>query len=256
MSKLDLDPVLVARARELARRAGQPVVDLARSHTTVSVERAVLRLAGVTGADPDGIPWVNRLVDAVAADVGLGHGVAVPVFDALVREGSTDVTLLAQKAAAGSVRFAQPTGRAATAARSAARKAVGAGIRRIDRRRAERDRLVKRHGDPAQRPWIYLIVATGDIYEDIPQAQAAARAGADVIAVIRSTGQSLLDYVPEGATREGFAGTYATQENFRLMRAALDESSKEVGRYVRLTNYASGCACRRWRPWRASNDST
>ena len=52
-------------------------------------------------------------------------------------------------------------------------------------------------------PWIYLIVATGDIYEDIPQAQAAAREGADVIAVIRSTGQSLLDYVPEGATREG-----------------------------------------------------
>ena len=46
--------------------------------------------------------------------------------------------------------------------------------------------------------------------------------------------------MPEGATREGYAGTYATQENFRLMRAALDETSKELGRYVRLTNYASG----------------
>ncbi|WP_406044640.1 lysine 5,6-aminomutase subunit alpha [Micromonospora sp. NBC_00898] len=238
--KLELDPALVARARELARRAGQPVVDLARSHTTVSVERAVLRLAGVTGADPDGIPWVNRLVDAVVADTGLGNGVAASVFDALAREDISDVTLLAQKAAAGSVRFQQPTGKAAKAARKAARRAVGAGIRQIDRRRAERDRLVKRYGDPRQRPWIYLIVATGDIYEDIPQAQAAARAGADVIAVIRSTGQSLLDYVPEGATREGFAGTYATQENFRLMRAALDSSSKELGRYVRLTNYASG----------------
>ena len=96
------------------------------------------------------------------------------------------------------------------------------------------------HGDPPRRPWIYLIVATGDIHEDIPQAQAAARAGADVIAVIRSTGQSLLDYVPEGATRTGYAGTYATQENFRLMRAALDDVSAELGRYVRLTNYASG----------------
>ena len=114
------------------------------------------------------------------------------------------------------------------------------GIRTIDQQRANRDRLIKRHGDPQQRPWIYLIVATGDIYEDIPQAQAAAREGADVIAVIRSTGQSLLDYVPEGATREGYAGTYATQENFRLMRAALDETSKELGRYIRLTNYASG----------------
>ncbi|MEU4622608.1 lysine 5,6-aminomutase subunit alpha [Actinoplanes sp. NPDC023801] len=236
--KLDLDATVVARARALAARAGQPVVDLARSHTTVSVERAVLRLAGVTGADPDGIPWVNRLVDAVRADVGLGHGVAVPVFHAMETTGVEDITVLAQKAAAGSVRFTMPDRPAK--ARQRARRATAAGLRAIDRRRAERDRLIKRLGDPKQRPWIYLIVATGDIYEDIPQAQAAARAGADVIAVIRSTGQSLLDYVPEGATREGFAGTYATQENFRLMRAALDETSKEVGRYVRLTNYASG----------------
>jgi beta-lysine 5,6-aminomutase alpha subunit len=117
---------------------------------------------------------------------------------------------------------------------------VGAGIKLVDARRRERERLVRRWGDPDHKPWIYLIVATGDIYEDIPQAQAAARAGADVIAVIRSTGQSLLDYVPEGATRTGYAGTYATQENFRLMRAALDDVSAEVGRYVRLTNYASG----------------
>ena len=236
--KLDLDPATVRRARRLAARAGKPVVELARTHTTVSVERAVLRLAGITGADPDGIPWVNRLVDAVAADVGLGHGVALPVYDALARTGVEDVTLLAQKAAAGSVHFEVPA-RPAAATR-AARRAVGAGLRRVDRRRAERDRLIRRHGDPEQRPWIYLIVATGDIYEDIPQAQAAAREGADVIAVIRSTGQSLLDYVPEGATREGFAGTYATRENFALMRAALDDVSCELGRYIRLTNYASG----------------
>jgi beta-lysine 5,6-aminomutase alpha subunit len=166
--------------------------------------------------------------------------VAVPVFRALAVSGVDDLSLLAQKAAAGSVHFTVPSGAAATAARRAARRSVAAGIRQIDRRRAERDRMIARYGDPKQRPWIYLIVATGDIYEDIPQAQAAARAGADVIAVIRSTGQSLLDYVPEGATREGFAGTYATQENFRLMRAALDDVSCELGRYVRLTNYASG----------------
>src|SRR5262245_61914015 len=239
-AKLNLDPAMVRRARALARKAGKPVVDLARSHTTVSVERAVLRMAGVSGADADGIPWVNRLVDAVRADVGLGMGVAVPALHAMVREGVGDLTELAQKAAAGSVRFTRPSGRDEAAVRRLARRQVAAGIARIDKRRAERERLVRRHGDPKQRPWIYLIVATGDIYEDIPQAQAAARAGADVIAVIRSTGQSLLDYVPEGATREGFAGTYATQANFRLMRAALDESSKELGRYVRLTNYASG----------------
>jgi beta-lysine 5,6-aminomutase alpha subunit len=226
--RLELDPVTVRRARTLARKVGRPIVRLARQHTTVSVERATLRMAGLAGADPDGTPWANRLLDAVRGDV------------ALVRGEAEDLVTLAQKASAGSVRFRLPEGRDATRARSAARRAVGAGVRRIDARRRERERMIKRHGDAPRQPWIYLIVATGDIYEDIPQAQQAAREGADVIAVIRSTGQSLLDYVPEGPTREGFAGTYATQENFRLMRAALDESSRDLGRYIRLTNYASG----------------
>ena len=237
--RLGLDPALVRRARRLAAKAAAPVIELAHHHSTVSVERAVLRLAGLNGADAEGIPWVNRLLDAVRADVGLEAGVALPAYDALLSGDHADLATLAQKAAAGGVRFRVPTGRAARAARTAARRDVRAGIGRIDRNRRERDRLLRRLADPPK-PWIYLIVATGDIHEDIPQAQAAARAGADVIAVIRSTGQSLLDYVPEGATREGFAGTYATQENFRLMRAALDETSRELGRYIRLTNYASG----------------
>ena len=238
--RLDLDPTQVVRARELAHDASVPVVDLARSRTTVSVERAVIRAAGLTGADAEGTPWVNHLLDAVRRQVGLEQGVAVPVWDALARAEAPDLLVLAQKASVYGVRFDLPGGAARAHALVGARAAAAAGVAGIDAARAEREDMVARIGDPKQRPWIYLIVATGDIYEDIPQAQAAARAGADVIAVIRSTGQSLLDYVPEGATREGYAGTYATAENFRLMRAALDEVSVEVGRYVRLTNYASG----------------
>lgn len=237
---IHLDAAQVKRARTLAKRAGAPVVGLANRHTTVSVERATLRLAGLTGADHEGQPWVNHLVDAVRDQVGLEHGVTTPVYDALRRGVAPDLLTLAQQSASDSAAFRLPEGKAADPARRAARTAVSRGIRTIDSQRGARERLIRRHGDPKQTPWIYLIVATGDIDEDIPQAQAAAREGADVIAVIRSTGQSLLDFVPEGATHEGFAGTYATQENFRLMRAALDETSREVGRYVRLTNYASG----------------
>lgn len=237
--KLNLDPVVVRLARELARRAGQPVTELARTHTTVSVERAVLRLAGLAGADDDGMPWVNRLTDGIRSSVGLEHGVALPAWDALLTGGYPDLRTLAVDAAAGLVKFRLPAGDDEQAARQAAERSVRKGMSLIDARRAERDQLLAATSDPPM-PWIYLIVATGDIYEDIPQAQAAAREGADIIAVIRSTGQSLLDYVPEGATREGYAGTYATQENFRLMRAALDDVSRELGRYVRLTNYASG----------------
>ena len=237
--KLRLDPAVVRKARRLAERAAAPVEELARPHTTVSVERAVLRLAGISGADAEQMPWVNRLVDVVREQVGLGQGVALPVYDALLREGAADLTALAQRAAAGGVSFRLPEGRERTRAETAARRAVATGIRVIDANRKDRDRRLKRLGDPPK-PWIYLIVATGNIHEDIPQAQAAARAGADIVAVIRSTGQSLLDYVPEGATTEGYAGTYATQENFRLMREALDDAGRELGRYIRLTNYASG----------------
>ena len=178
--------------------------------------------------------------------------------------GYPDLRTLAVDAASGLVKFRLPMAADADAARESAARSVRKGLDRIDAQRAERDLIIAATSDPPM-PWIYLIVATGDIYEDIPQAQAAAREGADVIAivapgiswrmsprrrrcsgwrrhhrVIRSTGQSLLDYVPEGATREGYAGTYATRENFRLMRGALDDVSRELGRYVRLTNYASG----------------
>ena len=146
--KLDLDPVTVRKARSLSRRAGRPIVNLAKKHTTVSVERATLRLAGLHGADGDGIPWVNRLLDSVRGDVGLEHGVALPVWDAMVRGEADDLSVLAQKASAGSVRFRVPEGRDLTRARAASRKQVGAGIR-SSTRAAERDRLVKRFGDPS-----------------------------------------------------------------------------------------------------------
>src|SRR3954447_13311698 len=202
--KLDLDPVTVRKARSLARTVGRPIVRIAQQHTTVSVERATLRMAGLRGADPDGTPWVNRLVDVVRADVGLEHGAPLPVWHPLRRGDADDLLTLAQKASAGSVHFHLPDGKEAAAAGRDAKRAVTTGIRSIDANRKERERLVRRVGDAPRTPWVYLIVATGDIYEDIPQAQAAARAGADVIAVIRSTGQSLLDFVPEGAIREGF----------------------------------------------------
>ena len=243
--RLHLDPTTLAGARDLAAVAGQPVVEMAGSHTTVSIERAVLRMAGLEGADVEGTPWVNRLVDSVAEQVGLEQGVALPVWDALAaqrRAGvGTDAPLLtlAQRAASGSVDFRQPEGRPAASAATAAVRAARAGVRQMDKQRAVREKLLTRY-PVDHKPWIYLIVATGDIDEDVPQAQAAAREGADIIAVIRSTGQSLLDFVPEGATHEGYAGTYATQENFRIMRRALDDVSRELGRYVRLTNYASG----------------
>ena len=63
-------------------------------------------------------------------------------------------------------------------------------VERIKTNRGKREAYLEKFGDK-QGPYLYVIVATGNIYEDITQAKAAAKQGADIIAVIRTTGQSL-----------------------------------------------------------------
>ncbi len=87
---------------------------------------------------------------------------------------------------------------------------------------------------------LYVLTTTGNVYDDIDSALAVAENGGDVVAMIRSTAQSLLDYVPYGPTAEGFGGTFATQENFRLVRQALDDWSLGTGEYMMLSSFASG----------------
>ena len=239
--RLRVDAGAVDECRRLAKEIAEPVERLARTHTTRSIERACLRLIGVDGVEGEGtaaIPIPNRVVDEIAAAVGLSRGVLVPFLHA-VESGCGHIQTTAGQIARGEVTLEWPEGIDCEIALERAEREADAAVDRIANAATERAAAVAATGD-ADKPWFYLIVATGNIHEDIPQAQAAARNGADVIAVIRSTGQSLLDYVPYGVTTEGFAGTFATQENFRLMRAALDDVGRELGRYVRLTNYASG----------------
>ncbi|HSY24162.1 MAG TPA: lysine 5,6-aminomutase subunit alpha, partial [Polyangiaceae bacterium] len=124
-------------------------------------------------------------------------------------------------------------------ARAALEPHAAAALARIDRAKQDREAL-KASAKYPEAPHKYVIVATGNIYDDAIQAKAAATAGADIVAVIRATAQSLLDYVPHGATTEGYGGTFATQENFRIIRQSLDEATERHGRYILQTNYSSG----------------
>lgn len=241
LGRLSIDVETVAECRELSSQISRPVEELAVTHTTVSVERAGLRLVGVDGVAGTGVeavPIPNLVVDAIRDAVGLERGVLIPLLHAAAQTGLS-VQDTAARLATREMVAEWPSDpdlpRVLQRTREAAQGAVG----RIAAAATAREQTIARVGDAAK-PWFYEIVATGNIHEDVPQAQAAAREGCDIVAVIRSTGQSLLDYVPYGATSDGFAGTFATQENFRIMRAALDEVGDELGRYIRLTNYASG----------------
>ncbi len=237
-SKLGIDFDKVGHAREMARKIADQVQDFVDGYTTVAVERTLCRLLGIEGVDVHAVSLMNILVDELKEKNVLGEGILFFLGNVMVETGMTPQEI-AEQVAAGKVDVTRVPVCTPGQREKALQPYIEASIRRISDNRKRRENYIATIGEGAK-PYLYVIVATGNIYEDVVQAQAAARQGADVIAVIRTTGQSLLDYVPYGATTEGFGGTFATQENFRIMRKALDEVGEEVGRYIRLCNYCSG----------------
>lgn len=238
MSKLNLDRTLVTKARAAAQSIAKETQEFVDRHTTEAVERTVLRLFGIDGVDALGVPLANRVVEQIMEGNALGQGVALHFVNGILETGM-DPQALAESVAAKETNLLELPMKDSYIVELKALELASARLEGIRANRRKREERLTHFGDKTG-PLLYVIVATGNIHEDMIQAKAAARQGADVIAVIRTTGQSLLDYVPYGATTEGFGGTFATQENFRLMREALDQVGEEVGRYIRLCNYCSG----------------
>lgn len=264
MLRVNLDPKQVKHAKELASEIANDVQQFIDKHSSVSVERAVLRLYGVDGVaqDEHSTPLPNILIDRLMAScedqsgVGLSTNEQIPnlernrnsilergvspYFAAAMLKSGRDVQTTAELIADGSIDWIHaaqtiPSSDIAKKEQELALKAIAT----LDHTRRVKREKQRRYPVPIQ-PWRYLIVATGNIYEDRTQAKSAVLAGADIIAVIRSTAQSLLDYIPYGPTTEGFGGTFATQANFKIMRKALDEVMEQEKRYIRLVNYSSG----------------
>jgi beta-lysine 5,6-aminomutase alpha subunit len=242
-SKLDLDPGVVAACREAAKQIAAQVSEQIAGRTTVSVERSVTRLLGVDGANNVEAPLPNVLVDHVQDGGGLGRGIAHWLGNAMLQTARSPQQIAEAVDARELDLFAldtaeEPAIRERVSDECAAR--VREIVARFDERRAMRERLEGNSASAPPVPLRYVLTATGDVYEDVVHAKAVAEAGGDIVAVIRSTAQSLLDYVPYGPTTEGYGGTFATQANFRIMREAMDEWSESHGRYVRLSSFCSG----------------
>ena len=237
-SKLGLDFTKVEYARGLAKKIADQVQEFVEQYTTVAVERTLSRLMGIDGVDENQVPLPNVVVDSIKEKGVLNEGVLFFIANAMIQTGLKPQQI-AEQVAAGKLDITKVVTRDAKKIAETLQPVIDENVNKIRARHDRRDHYLNTIGE-GPKPYLYIIVATGNIYEDVVQAQAGARQGADVIAVIRTTGQSLLDYVPYGATTAGFGGTFATQENFRIMRKALDEVGEELGRYIRLCNYCSG----------------
>lgn len=238
MAHIALDTAQVSRVKKLAKEIADDTQKLIDSHSSVSTERTILRLIGVDGCTEEELPYPNRIIDLLIEENLLENGISKPFAAALLKSGrdvqSTAELLHQKKLILGDYSNLSPQ-EIEEKEQELAQQAINL---LITSKKNKLDKISKYPVGP--QPWKYLIVATGNIYEDRTQGKSAAYAGADIVAVIRTTAQSLLDHVPYGATTEGFGGTMATQENFKIMREALDDASQEQNRYVRLVNYSSG----------------
>jgi beta-lysine 5,6-aminomutase alpha subunit len=237
MNKLNLNHKTIDDCRILASKISDDVQTFIDRHTTVSIERTVCRMMGIDGVDEFGVPICNLLVDDVLHKGDLSLGISVYLASALAATSKSmpDFIKAYLDSDLSLVKYPLVDIRRAN---GILKPYLDQTFNKILTNRSVRKAYLNQY--PAKPTELYVIVATGNIYEDIIQATAAAKAGADIIAVIRTTGQSLLDYVPYGITTEGFGGTYATQANFKIMREALDKVSNEEKRYIKLVNYASG----------------
>ncbi len=236
-SKLDLDPGLVDACRQAAKGIADRLAEETDDRTTLSVERSVARFLGVDGITELDVPLPNVLVEHVADGGGLGRGIAHWLGNAMLQTGR-DAQGVAEAVGAGELDLlALPLADEGAIRRlidGECAQRMGAVRRRMDERRAQRELL---SGPP---PLRYVLSATGNVYDDVVHALAVAETGGDIVSMTRSTAQSLLEHVPYGPTTEGFGGTFATQENFRILREALDEWCEQHGRYIRLSSFCSG----------------
>lgn len=237
-SKLGIDAGMLRDCREAASQVAGGVMQRIAGKTTVSVERTVTRLLGVDGVNDLEVPLPNALVENVHEHGQLGKGITYWLGNAMLQSGRSPQQV-AEAVGAGELDLIElplaPQAAISEHVQSACAQRMGEIALRMRERRELRERLGE-----SPPPLRYVLTATGDVYEDVVHARAVAQAGGDIVAVIRSTAQSLLDYVPYGPTTEGYGGTFATQANFRIMREALDDWSQRNGRYVRLSSFCSG----------------
>jgi beta-lysine 5,6-aminomutase alpha subunit len=246
MSKLSLDRDKIDYAKNLAELAIAPIYHQVERHSSVSVERAILRLLGVEGSsqrNPDlpavggQYPLVNDFIQFLGREK-LKKGAAYWIGLATLQNPRLSVPDLVSKIMAGEIPLEASRDLSDEKLNQICERLMSGPLEKLRRAAEQRDKRPSwaRGGKNLR----YAVVGTGNIQVDIAQAKQLVAMGVDIIALRRSSAQSLLDYIPEGETGQGSAGTLVTQDNLRLLRLALDDLEKKLKRRIGLACSASG----------------
>ena len=175
-SKLGLDFKKVEYARGLAKGIATDVQSFVEQYTTVAVERTLCRLMGIDGVDANGVPLPNVVVDALKDKGVLQEGALFFLGNAMIATGLCPQEI-AEKVATQELDITKVVTRDQRKIMEALQPVIDSSIERIRTRRQRREHYLDTIGE-GPKPYLYIIVATGNIYEDVIQAQAGARQGA------------------------------------------------------------------------------
>src|SRR5882672_10070022 len=100
MATVPMDAGKVARCRGLAGDIADDVQRYIDAHTTVGVERTILRAYGADGVDDQGAPLVNTAVERYREAGLIGRGIAFLLGRALLA-GAANVQEAAERLAYG-----------------------------------------------------------------------------------------------------------------------------------------------------------
>ncbi len=162
-SKLNLDRKKIDRARELSKQITRPVNDYIEQHTTVAIERATLRMLGADGVTADDVPVPNAIVNALGDNIQ--YGASTYYVNALLRKNLTVEQL--NDAIADGLDISQLELTDMNLIRQKAEELVAAFAHRVKGNVAYRTSKITEYKEKENAPLLYLIVATGNIFEDV-----------------------------------------------------------------------------------------
>ena len=161
-SKLNLDFKLVEQARAHAARVADDTQRFIDGCTTVAVERTICRLLGIDGVDASDVPLPSVVVDHLMDKGALPQGAAFWIGNAMVETGKGPQAI-AEDVAADKLELTELPVHSEADIHAALAPIVEESLAKIRARRKRREDFIAAHGGEKQGPWVYLIVATGNI---------------------------------------------------------------------------------------------
>jgi hypothetical protein len=242
------------RIRGLARDLAASLGEDARRTTTVGIERAALRLVGVSGLDRDGRPLAASVVEhAIGNDPArLARGVLLP-FAAAVALYEASPSDIAQDVASGAIDLdleaevlADP--RRAEEVRASAEALVSVAFARIEANRTARLDLVDVLGEPPP-PLVGVPVRASHLDEARDEVAVLVAGGADVVRIDVPASRELADLVQDPPTiassdskvraardaqLPGEPAPAGSQRALAELRGVVDEAAAERRAYARI----------------------